>query len=348
MAYASRSRFRKSAPSSYRRRRFTASARSSTRRMGKTRYVKKVTRRLNRKEIKYDDDFFNLNAWEKYSQSIEGQAGAYVNYVLGGVLSTQTFQIARALDAGGNGGITINAASTKMMPNCLTNIDTGTTASSRIGNMVQPRYLSMKCVLNAAATNETADPETLGKFEVIGSTETAITRFCRTSVKVMIIRDKSMNEKGFVSFNDVFDVPMQGESNASKSPFLWNRKIDRMGRYEILKEGEFQLDADDPQKSFSWVVPLKGVPIRYNGNSSANAIWVEDAMSTGTSTGITPEMTVFRSGVVKQSSSESQSMTNGIYILAVAHIGTKPNNYAGGNIVSPSIVFSSRVSFEDN
>ena len=52
------------------------------------------------------------------------------------------------------------------------------------------------------------------------------------------------------------------------NPFLWNRKVDSIARYEIMKEYEFELDQDDPQASFSYTIPLMGKTIRYNGAAS--------------------------------------------------------------------------------
>lgn len=348
MVYGSRSRYRKSSSSTSGRR----FGRISVTRAGyikakKTRVTRtRVARRLNRKEVKYDDDYYNLNAWDKYTQATSGTAGTFANFVLGGVVKNEMDFISRV--SGGAGFASVSGPVGVMAPNCLSNIDSGTTASTRIGNMVQPKYITLKCVLNAAATNNAEDPETLGKFEDVTGTPSAIARFMRTSVKIMIIRDKSMNEKGFVSFSDVFEEPTQTAGpTAVNNPFLWNRKLNTIGRYEILKQVEYQLDADDPQKSFTWVVPLKGIPIRFNG--AANEIGTRIAgglTGTGTSSGITPNPTNFTSYVGFTKSSESQSMTNGIYILAVAHCGL--NAGGAGAIISPSIVFSSRLSFEDN
>lgn len=356
MAYASRSRFTKRAASPYRRSRFgSGSATKVAYRKKTTRYTKRITRRLNRKEIKYDDDYYKLNAWQQYNQEASGNASGFVNYVLGGMVSSAPDTNFIVGWAGGLGtSATVNVVKQEMMPNCLTNIDSGTTANRRIGNMVQPRYLTLKCVLNAALTNNLDDPETLGKSEEILDVNTVIERFCRTSVKVFIIRDKSMNEKGYVSFNDVFDAPTGASTGAGNNPFLWNRKIDTISRYQILKEREFQLDADDPQSSFTWVIPLKGVPIRFNGSSSATAMWSQVGPGGMSGTGIDTtgsswpdgSMTTFKTGVAAQGSSDSQSMTNGIYILAVAHVGKKTGGQ--GNMMSPAITFSTRLTFEDN
>ena len=54
----------------------------------------------------------------------------------------------------------------------------------------------------------------------------------------------------------------------------------------------------------------------------------------------------FESNVRLQGSSEVQSMTNGIYLLAVSHSCTAAS-LSASNFTSPSLVFSSRLTFED-
>ena len=173
-------------------------------------------------------------------------------------------------------------------------------------------------------------------------------RFVRTSIKVFVVRDKSMNEKGYVTYNDVFESPYGVGS--SLNPFLWQRKVDSIGRYEILKEYELELDQDDPQASFSYTIPLMGKPIRFNGAAST---WqYNNAFSVGAdhidalpfANGVSPSVATVRT---LKKSSEAQSMTNGIYILAVAHT-TAAGTVDAAQYDSPTMIFSSRVTFEDN
>lgn len=350
MAYGYKSRFRKSAARARggRSSRFGYVTKVGSR--SKKTYTRKaVTRRLYRQEVKHDDDYFNLNQWQKYNQiGLELQSG-FVNYVLGGIMSTDVVVGASGGIGQGAGGafqIDVNRRRAQMVPNCLTNVPNGNTAISRIGNVIQPKFITLKCVMNAAMTTEVRDGETTAKAEG-GTVDQIIARYMRTSIKVMIIRDKSMNEKGFVTFSDVFDVPTEagGGQLAGQNPYLWNRKIDTLGRYEILKSSEFQLDQDDPQKSFTWNIPLKGIPIRFNGSSSS-AIGIPTTMAT-TGTALDPSGGVpgtFYDNIAIQRSSESQSMTNGIYILAVSHSST---TVSGNNVSSPALVFSTRMSFVD-
>lgn len=307
-----------------------------------------TTLRLISREIKYDDDYMNLAEWVKMGQPIYSNinAAGFVNYVLGGVIKTGMSGVPMQLGNGGNPNY-VNLGATIQVPNCLTNVNSGTTANTRIGNVIQPRYITIKGVVTASRTNFMDDPETtVNQSGLDTQVVTAQARFIRTSVKVFIIRDKSMNDKGFVEFNDVFAAPMQsagGLAAPNQNPFLFNRKIDTIGRYEIVKEFEYQLDQDDPQKSFTHVIALKGKPIRYNGAVSTSML----GSANGPLWNPVGETTVGGSaGPQVMLSADAQSMTNGIYILAVSHSTvTAINNIDGFS--SPQIVMSSRLTFED-
>jgi len=307
-----------------------------------------VTKRLSRREIKYDDDYFNLNKWESFSAPVTGLNGGYMNWVLGGVISTTKTIATQMKDGMGGNMVTVHANDVTMMPNCLTNVDTGTTAKTRIGNLITPRYLTIKGVLSAAKTLNPKDEETTFKDEPGSDPMLFLLRFVRTSIKVFIVRDKSMNEKGYVTYNDVFELPFNAGS--ALNPFLWHRKVDSIGRYEILKEYELELDQDDPQASFSYTIPLMGKPIRFNGAAST---WQYDAARTvgadqidalPFANGVSPSVATVRT---LKKSSEAQSMTNGIYILAVAHTAAA-GTVESSHYDSPTMIFSSRLTFEDN
>jgi len=300
-----------------------------------------VGQRLTRREIKYDDDYYSLQAWSKtVSQGgMNSIEAAYTNWVLGGVIQRSSSDW--KMTAGGN-AIEGYVAQDEYSPNCLTNIGSGTTASTRIGNMVQPRYITVKGVINAGMTNNPRDGETTWRAESGKEPITMVNRYMRTSVRLIILRDKSMNEKGFVEYSDVFEQP---GADAGPNPYLWNRKIDTIGRYQILKTMEYDLDQDDPQRTFSYNIPLNGIAIRFNGSviksghntAGPTAPWY-NGMG-GVEGGTTTSFTL-------RGSADAQSMTNGIYLLAVAHCGTEalgaPERYK-----SPSLVFSSRLTFED-
>lgn len=300
-----------------------------------------ISRRLNRKEIKYDDDFYSLKSWTPFMHADAGGTTNWVNYVLGGVIGKA-----------GSSGFVSTTTSTGYVPaityapNCLTNVSSGTTAKTRIGNLVQPRFITVKGVLEAAKCNLPTDAETTINQEGVDPNATAQTRYIRTSIKVFIIRDKNMNEKGFVRYEDVFEPANQGLSTeATKNPFLWNRRVDVIGRYDIIKTMTIELDQDDPQRSFTEVIGLRGKAIRYNGSAAPTA-QLQAFQPVYTAENVTTTQPGWVTNVTLNSSVEVQSMTNGIYLLAVSHSCTSAL-LSEANFMSPGIVFSSRLTFED-
>lgn len=355
--YGRRKSYRKGGTSTgYRRSGYSSGSNSLyAKNRGRSKYVKqKVYRRLNKKETKYDDDYYNLNAWTQFNQTGSLYTAGFTDFVLGGVVKTANVQLT-GTNATLNGSSIHSAVITKEEsygPNCLTNVDNGTTAFTRIGNVISPKFLTLKGVITAAQTKSGVDPETVAKE--IGGVEalTLVPRYCRTSVKIMVVRDKNMNEKGFVEYSDIFAPPTSVTAGmmdqAAVNPFIWNRKLDTLGRYEILRSMEWTLDQTDPQKSFTVLVPCMGIPIRFNGSANKALNWNDQTMFTDVM-GITSvdsisatTSTAATKAKVK-ASSDSQSMTNGLYILAVAHCNSVDTN----NMFSPAIVFSSRLSFDD-
>lgn len=299
-----------------------------------------VGQRLARREIKYDDDYYGLQRWAKTVTGVTANAPGFANWVLGGMIAKVGSN--RSVSGSMVGGEIPNEI---YAPNCLTNITSGTTANTRIGNMVQPRFITIKGVLNAASTNNPGDAETTWRAESGKDPITMVSRYMRTSVRIIVLRDKSMNEKGFVEFSDVYEKPLP-TGTALQNPYLWNRKIDTIGRYQILKTMEYDLDQDDPQKTFTYTIPLNGTAIRFNGAATAKLSaptagnpWFAGVDSTTPVPGTNIEISL-------ATSADAQSMTNGIYLLAVAHCGF----FAAGsdeNFGSPSLTFSSRLTFED-
>lgn len=287
-----------------------------------------------KRETKYMDDYYNLNAWQKRTNAASGVGGGFTNWILGGVLRTEKTEVALTSDQG-----LIHAPQTVSLANCLTNVESGTTASTRIGNVVEPRFITVKGVMTASTTTSIKDPETTYNTEAGSGEQTVIERYCRTSIRLMVIRDKSMNEQGFVNFTDMFTPPITEDINTSE--FMWNRNINTMGRYEILKQAEWTLDQDDPQKCFNWTIGLGGKQIRYNGGTSSRVVVGGQYQSGWTAGTGTAQGAI----VLGSRSSDAQSMTNGIYIIGVA---TNISNATNVEMGSPTIVFSTRCGFYDN
>lgn len=285
-----------------------------------------------KRETKYIDDHLNLAKWKQKTTPGATSLGGFTDWILGGTVTKTNRFI-----AGTSTATNVYAPMDVAVPNCLSGIGTGTTANTRIGDLVEPRFMTIKGVMTASTTTDLQDPETTDNTEAGTNQGTVIERYCRTSIRVMIIRDRSMNEQGFVDFTDVFE----GSGGGGENAFLWNRKIDTMGRYEILKQSEWTLDQDDPQKSFNWTIGLGGKQIRYNGASTAKYRTDMANPQTGWTVGGDPTVGHIDLGAYMN----AQSMTNGIYILGVA---TNLSNASTEEISSPGIMFTTRIGFYDN
>lgn len=356
--YGRRKSYRKGGTStSYRRSGYSSGSNSLyAKNRGRSKYVRqRVYRRLNKKETKYDDDYYNLNAWTQFNQAGSSYTAGFSDFILGGVVKTENIELGGMYGSQNGVGLlsaTLGTKEESYGPNCLTNVDNGTTAFNRIGNVISPKFLTLKGVITAAQTKNAGDPETFER-ELDGVTNSVLVpRYCRTSVKIMIVRDKSMNEKGFVEYSDLFAPPTSVTAGmmtqAASNPFVWNRKLDTLGRYEILRTMEFTLDQTDPQKSFTLLVPCMGIPIRFNGSAAKMLDWKDDYFTNVNGTlevngAPASEVHTKRAKAKVRVSSDSQSMTNGLYILAAAHC----SSVDAENMFSPAMIFSSRLSFED-
>nr|WDW25875.1 MAG: capsid protein [Cressdnaviricota sp.] len=319
----------------------------------------KVKKRLSRQETKYSDHYRRTGIWNKNvvggtAQSdgtYDGQnvMPSFVEFALDG---------AKALSEGSDAWVQQNSSTVKsylpiyqLRGNCVTGVGSGTTAKTRIGNVIAPKYLSVNGALVAASVQpkvggqyhqdgEAVDTWTESKDA--GTTITWVKRFVRTTIRVLVVRDKFMNEKGYVDYDDVF----QG-SEANEPQYLWNRKIDTIGRYEILKDKVYNLDADDPQKPIKMLIPLKGKWIRYNGAATPIIETTEQSRGMNDAQGGT--FTTGSTNVRIMTSTASQSMTNGVYILMSA-ITMMGGNYnaTNWNWQAPEMLITTRLSFVDN
>lgn len=320
----------------------------------------KIKKRLSKQETKYSDHFRRTGIWDK--NVVQGTAQndpfltdgqniqpSFIEYTLMG---------AKAMSEGSDAWVQQPTSTAKsylpifqLRTNCITGIGSGTTATTRIGNIISPKYLTISGTIVAASTT----PKIGGQYHQDGETVATwnenedsdvtikwVKRFVRTTIRVLVIRDKFMNEKGYVEWEDVFSG-----TDANEPKYLWNRNINTIGRYEILKDKTINLDQDDPQKPIKMLIPLKGKWIRYNGAVTPQ-IEVTDGwrrMHTGEGDTSTEGQTNVR--IV--TSTNSQSMTNGIYILmsAITMMGSN-FNATNWHWIPPEMMMTSRLSFVDN
>jgi len=265
-------------------------------------------------------------------------------------LGTQYVQTGTITNVAGTQSGDVKTQAFTNHPNCLTNISSGTTSTTRIGNLVEPAWIRCKGLISACMYKGRTDPETIDAYDSESTTtpKASKNRFVRTSVKIFIIRDKNMNEKGYVNYSDIFEAPV-GDSAiggaATAEPLLWNRKVDTLDRYDVIKEVTMELDADDPQQQFDYLISLKGNPIKFNG-AAGQQLTRDSALLQIANAAALNLNAAGASAISIMGSEEQQSMTNGIYILAACM--TMQPDVTDGVTTGPGFVFSSRLCFTDS
>ena len=146
-----------------------------------------VARRLNRKEIKYDDDYYTLKTWAPSQLATSGLDANWINYTLGGIVINRKRNGSSNIVEMSGGIREAWLVEEVFAPNCLTNVGSGNTANTRVGNLIQPRFITIRGVLEASKTNVVSDAETTLNQEALGETAAAQARYIRTSIRVYIV-----------------------------------------------------------------------------------------------------------------------------------------------------------------
>lgn len=313
-----------------------------------------IARRLNRPEIKYADDHRRVGSWDYdiepgLSQGTFNYEPSFSDFWLSG--HSHAVKGSALYARFGVSPSTFGALPQwDTVSNCLSVLGKGASADQRIGNKVSPRYITVQGIVTAAGYRilpgaHNQDGETSGMQNINTFTMgDNVARFVRTALKIVIVRDKDMNKNGFVEYEDVFKL------NNEVPRTCWVRNLDNISRFEILKEVTFNLDQDDPQKSFRFVIPLKGKVVSYSGkvvepkivelttehplmDSVGGTIPVVDS---GTDTGLYKSYVYFH------------QMQNGIFILMAGTIlGGTNYDLSGNDSIAPETVYTSRMSFYD-
>lgn len=254
MAYGFKSR-RKSAASSYRRRRFSV-----------RRATKKFTALSKRRSgLRFATVGFSRNVEKKYwdktyqancLETLTGQT-AVTNFAANGVTYVSNLW----------GDYTFGetqSSATAVSNDMLKGVPTGTTARTRIGNKINPRYLKGAFTFNAATyiaqSNSYAGQG--GETEPYRSDDYA-QPYLRTTYRFVIVKDLQVNSTDVnVTWPQVFDTTGQQAGVHSEL------NVDNMGRFVVLQDKLFTLDADQPQKTIPFMISGKKIgSVRYNGPS---------------------------------------------------------------------------------
>lgn len=138
---------------------------------------------------------------------------------------------------------------------------TGTDARSRIGNKLKPNYIKGAFTFTAAGVNASTTQQQGGEIAVVPSAVTSAANYLRTTFRFMIVKDMQVNSTDTqVTWAQVMDTTnLQAGVHSELN-------VDNMGRFIVLEDKIFTLDADTPQKTIPWQISGSRVgQVRYNG-----------------------------------------------------------------------------------
>ena len=142
---------------------------------------------------------------------------------------------------------------------------TGTTARTRIGNKIKVRYVKGAFTFNAAVLGDGTTAQRAQGGEVLAALPTlpATQSYLRTTYRMVVVKDMQVNSTDTqVTWPQVFDT---GNLQAGVHSEL---NVDNMGRFLVLEDKVFTLDADTPQKTCTYNIGGSRLgSVRYNGPS---------------------------------------------------------------------------------
>ena len=172
--------------------------------------------------------------------------------------------------------------------NMLKGIMTGTDARQRIGNKIGVKYVKGAFTFNAAMITSAASPAGQGGEAYPSDGK----QFLRTTYRMCIVKDLQVNSTDAqVTWNQVFDTSNQTAGVHSEL------NVENMGRFIVLEDKIFTLDADTPQKTCPFMINGSKIgSVRYNGGSG----------TTLTDKGLYVVYAAFVGGVVVASSNDME------------------------------------------
>jgi len=223
--------------------------------------LRKVGRRLVAKP-KFATVGFNRNVERKYfdktyqSNNAESQTG---NTITTNLINGITFISNAWQDYTFGGQQTPSNISNDMCKG----LNTGTNARTRIGNKIKINYLKGAFTFLAAVTDNTMKEQNGEVYSVTSASGTSA--YLRTTYRMMLVKDLQVNSTNAqITWDNVMDT-----SNLQAGVHS-ELNVDNMGRFIILSDQIFTLDADTPMKTIPFM--LKGSQVgnvRYNGPTGA-------------------------------------------------------------------------------
>ena len=147
----------------------------------------------------------------------------------------------------------------------LKGVATGTTARTRIGNKLRVNYVKGAFTFSAGIVGPTVSTSQGGEVYVSSTGTAGNGQYLRTSIRFCIVKDMQVNSTDTqVTWAQVFDTTnLQAGVHSELN-------VDNMGRFIVLEDKTFTLDADTPQKTCPFMISgSKLGSVRYNGPSDA-------------------------------------------------------------------------------
>jgi len=139
---------------------------------------------------------------------------------------------------------------------------TGTDARTRIGNKLKPQYLKGSFTFQAAMVNADAT-KAQGGEAFATTTANPNDEYLRTTYRMVIVKDMQVNSTDAqITWPQVFDT------TGAQAGVHSELNVDNMGRFIVLQDTTFTVDANNPQKTIPYMISGSAIgPVRYNGPS---------------------------------------------------------------------------------
>lgn len=154
----------------------------------------------------------------------------------------------------------------------LKNVPQGTTASARIGNKINVRYVKGSITLTSASLQGPSTGATNGDMngESVATAfdAAAVVQYLRTTWRIVTVMDNQVNSTDAnINYSDVFETGSNavGETGGVHAEL----KIANMGRFRVLSDMMMTTNAVNPQETIRFMVPGSKIgSVRYNGPGS--------------------------------------------------------------------------------
>jgi len=145
----------------------------------------------------------------------------------------------------------------------LKGLETGTTARTRIGNKMKVDYIKGAFTFTSATVTE-AISEQGGEQVGTPAGNSARQQYLRTTFRFVIVKDLQVN-----STDQNVTWPMVFDTTGLQAGVHSELNVDNMGRFIVLEDKIFTVDADSPQRTCTFNIGGSKVGhVRYNGPSS--------------------------------------------------------------------------------